>query len=217
MKSAVEEQQQAKEVPLMELLRKIPEDYRATIPFQWDENGAETGHHFIPVGKLAHKAAEELDRLRAERENGVLVPRDVAIHLETKSLEVGGKCHICERFTIGLPPLPSRARRKEMSDLSDKEIIEACARAMGMKPFLQCEHLPLGGFYNPLTDRAQAMELVIRLGMCIEPNGFPPVSWTLRGWMCTKRAWNTVTNKDLLRAICLCTAWVQLEKEKQRG
>jgi len=76
MKSAVEEQQQAKDVPLMELLRKIPEDYRATIPFQWDENGAETGHHFIPVGKLAHKAAEELDRLRVEREMGVLVPRE---------------------------------------------------------------------------------------------------------------------------------------------
>ena len=105
----------------------------------------------------------------------------------------------------------------QQAELTDQEIVAACARAMGMKPFLQCEHLPLGGFYNPLTDRAQAMELVIRLGMCIEPNGFPPVSWTLRGWMCTKRAWNTVTNKDLLRAICLCAARVQLEKEKGNG
>lgn len=50
------------------------------------------------IAEVAMSHAEELDRLRAEREKGVLVPRDVAIHLETMSLEVGGKCHICERF-----------------------------------------------------------------------------------------------------------------------
>ena len=112
-----------------------------------------------------------------------------------------------------------------MADLTDKEIVAACARAIGVQPHPMWnaakwptpDFFGTHGVFNPLTDRAQAMELVIRLGMCIEPNGFPPVSWTLRGWMCTKRAWNTVTNKDLLRAICLCAARVQLEKEKGNG
>ena len=41
------------EKPIEELLRGIPQDHRICIPFQWAEDGRETGHHYIPVGRQA--------------------------------------------------------------------------------------------------------------------------------------------------------------------
>ena len=52
---------QACEVPLVEQLRSIPIDYRTCVAIQWDENGAETGHRFIPVGFMMHRAADALE------------------------------------------------------------------------------------------------------------------------------------------------------------
>jgi hypothetical protein len=65
----------AYEVPLVERLLAIPKDYRAEIETQWAEDGAPTGHRFIPVGHLMHIASAELAasgetiaRLTAERD-----------------------------------------------------------------------------------------------------------------------------------------------------
>ena len=57
--------QQACEVPLVEQLRSIPKDYRTCRAIQWSDDGRETGHQFIPVGYMMHRAADEIDRLRA--------------------------------------------------------------------------------------------------------------------------------------------------------
>ena len=57
-------EQQACEVPLIELLRAVPADYRACIEIQWAEDGTPTGHRFIPVGVLSHRAADEIERQR---------------------------------------------------------------------------------------------------------------------------------------------------------
>jgi len=61
-------------VPLQELLRSIPSNHRVCIPFQWAEDGTETGHHFIPVGVYMHAAADRIANheaaLTAAREEG---------------------------------------------------------------------------------------------------------------------------------------------------
>ena len=56
--------QQACEVPLTEQLRSIPKDYRTCRAIQWSEDGRETGHQFIPVGFMMHRAADEIERLQ---------------------------------------------------------------------------------------------------------------------------------------------------------
>lgn len=50
---------QAYAVPLRELLRHVPKDHRL-----WIEYEDATGHRHIPVGRLCHDAADEIDRLR---------------------------------------------------------------------------------------------------------------------------------------------------------
>ena len=55
---------QACEVPLIEQLRSIPKEFRAVRPIQWAEDGRETGHQFIPVGHMMHRAADELEAVR---------------------------------------------------------------------------------------------------------------------------------------------------------
>lgn len=57
--------ERACEVPLVEQLRSIPKEYRTVRAIQWSEDGRETGHQFIPVGFIMHKAADEIDRLNA--------------------------------------------------------------------------------------------------------------------------------------------------------
>ena len=57
--------QQCCEVPLTEQLRSVPIDYRTCVAIQWAEDGTETGHQFIPVGFMMHRAADEIDRLSA--------------------------------------------------------------------------------------------------------------------------------------------------------
>lgn len=64
------DENQACEVPLVEQLRSIPEDYRTVRAIQWSEDGSETGHQFIPVGFMMHRAAAEIERLRAAAPEG---------------------------------------------------------------------------------------------------------------------------------------------------
>jgi hypothetical protein len=51
------------EVPLIELLKDIPSDYRADIECAWTEEGRCIGHHLMPVGHLMHKAADRISEL----------------------------------------------------------------------------------------------------------------------------------------------------------
>jgi hypothetical protein len=53
-----------KEVPLIEQLRSVPIELRVTLEIQWAEDGTATGHRFIPVGYMMHRAADELDGLQ---------------------------------------------------------------------------------------------------------------------------------------------------------
>ena len=54
------------EKPIEEMLRGIPQDHRICIPFQWAEDGRETGHHYIPVGRHVHQAADKITALRKQ-------------------------------------------------------------------------------------------------------------------------------------------------------
>ena len=66
-KLAEYKEHQACEVPLTELLRDIPKDFRVVLPCQWSDDGRETGYRFIPVGYLMHRAANELDAAAEDR------------------------------------------------------------------------------------------------------------------------------------------------------
>ena len=102
-----------------------------------------------------------------------------------------------------------------MTELSDKEIVAACARAIGVQPHPMWnaakwptpDFFGTHGVFNPLTDRAQAMELLIALR--IEPwwDGDDCIAEMAQGRVAVRDA-------DPLRAICLCAARVQIEKEK---
>ena len=58
------------EVPIVEKLRSVPKHYRTCVAIQWDDDGRETGHRFIPVGYMMHEAADEIERLQALVPNG---------------------------------------------------------------------------------------------------------------------------------------------------
>lgn len=49
-------------VPLTELLRKIPSAQR----LMWTEEDGLKATHYVPVGRYAHEAADEIERLRTE-------------------------------------------------------------------------------------------------------------------------------------------------------
>ena len=71
--------QQACEVPLVEQLRSIPKDYRTVRAIQWSDDGRETGHQFIPVGHMMHRAADEIERLKASASPGEAVERWIGV------------------------------------------------------------------------------------------------------------------------------------------
>ena len=52
----------AAQTPLPDLLRKVPAGERLTIEH------SPTSHSFIPIGRMAHEAAAEIERLRAEND-----------------------------------------------------------------------------------------------------------------------------------------------------
>ena len=98
--------------------------------------------------------------------------------------------------------------------LDDLTITRLCAEAMGF------------GFsgwvaeqWRPLVDKAQAMELVEKLKLSVVWTERQFDGWLVRGWYTgakTKMVLSEeVDNSDLLRAICLCVAKMQLAKEKR--
>ena len=78
------------EVPLIEQLRSVPKDYHTTRAIQWSENGTETGHHFIPVGFMMHRAADKLAALQqqvAELTAQSTTANKVAAEFQTRFLD----------------------------------------------------------------------------------------------------------------------------------
>jgi len=109
--------------------------------------------------------------------------------------------------------------------MTDIEMVRACARVMGIDtrdingyPYVACEHYlrdtsdEKGALkiYSPLTDKAQAMDLVTELRLFVKP-------WPLRGcdgWIVgDENETAEGRGETLLRAICECAANVQLAKE----
>lgn len=111
-----------------------------------------------------------------------------------------------------------------MAELTDQEIVAACARAIGVQPHPMWnaakwptpDFFGTHGVFNPLTDRAQAMELqwwMISQGWCVsaEFDDRLEVYKTQRSVFSANRV---DSEQAFRRAICLCAARVQIEKEK---
>jgi len=101
--------------------------------------------------------------------------------------------------------------------MTDLEIVKKCAEKMG---YVWCDsdfeyktavangYRPAAGSnYDPLHDDAQAMALVKKFGLIIEPDGvMPTTEWWVQVWVSDEIRWTGVANKDLNRAICECVA-----------
>ena len=108
--------------------------------------------------------------------------------------------------------------------MEDIDIVRKCAERMGytLEPYSKGIRLrgedgyvcmvigdsPIAKQYDPLHDRAQAMDLVIKFGLFIDPPDWQPVKgWNT--WQVNHYAGGKVTeirSEDLLRAICECVA-----------
>ena len=75
------------EVPLVEKLRSVAVKYRTVEPIQWDKDGRETGHRFIPVGYMMHEAADRVEQLEKQLK-AMTEERDCWI-ANAKNLQVG--------------------------------------------------------------------------------------------------------------------------------
>ncbi len=114
-----------------------------------------------------------------------------------------------------------------MAEMSDLEVVRLCAKATGYTldeyefgwrcrkdGNVHCivEKVPrISGIqrYHPLTNKAQALDLVITLRLCIAWE--EAQRWQVYRDTCFDPA-ATTADKDLLRAICLCAAKVQQAK-----
>ena len=74
--------QQPKQTPILDLLRDIPADARMV----YEVNP--THHQSIPVGVLAHQAADEIDRLRAERDDNAWWRKELADKLHDRETQI---------------------------------------------------------------------------------------------------------------------------------
>ena len=102
-----------------------------------------------------------------------------------------------------------------MRELSDLEITRLCGEAAGYKvvphpnrKFGGLMWLANGDNWNPLTDKAQMVELIEAFDMKIERLG------PFFGWQAINTVRGAVgVNSDLSRAVCLSAARGQLAKE----
>lgn len=97
--------------------------------------------------------------------------------------------------------------------MTDLEIVKKCAEKSGYVPMEDVDGVYIevndGHMvdYHPLTDGAQAMALVKKFGLIIEPDGvMPTTEWWVQVWVSDEIRWTGVANKDLNRAICECVA-----------
>lgn len=111
----------AREVPFDEQLRTVPKDFRATFAIQWAADGTETGHRFIPIGYMAHKAADTILALRKrvgelERENAAAINWNHSVRVckeHTTDIVDGEGCVVCDAER-------AEARVKELTEKNIK-------------------------------------------------------------------------------------------------
>lgn len=98
--------------------------------------------------------------------------------------------------------------RKSYADF-EQRMIQLCAEAMGQDKGDSVPPL----IYNPFTDRAQAMELVEKFSLQIEPDVTDSRKklWTVTCKAPYHPAIST-TSAELLRSITLCVAEMWIEK-----
>ncbi len=101
--------------------------------------------------------------------------------------------------------------------VTDIEMTNACAEAMGFSSIErkgdQVRDLSLGGqiipgIYWPLKDDAQAMTLIKKFGLLIDPDGYGEniKQWNVSMWDEERITWMHQENTDLNRAIVECVA-----------
>ncbi len=104
-----------------------------------------------------------------------------------------------------------------MSELTDLEIVRACAKAIGLReirhpiapvepPSIYVGNVHSGAFYNPLKHDEQAMALVKRFRL--QTDTLFDGTWTVEscGWDEERDETITVEDADLNRAICECVS-----------
>ncbi len=105
-----------------------------------------------------------------------------------------------------------------MAEMTNIEVVRLCAEAIGIPHQVSSNGTfvarmdsnthDFNGMYDPLTNKAQAMDLVIALGLSVNPIGeIDALEWEVE--FCSSAG---TLDKDLLRAICLCAARVQQAK-----
>ena len=102
--------------------------------------------------------------------------------------------------------------------MTDLEMTKLCAAAMGIAVrqieqdlWTDIDEIVL---YDPLHDKAQAMDLVILLGLTLERTDLREEGWEGYSWAVRSPGVGAVVavDADLLRAICLCAAYMQASK-----
>jgi hypothetical protein len=124
--------------------------------------------------------------------------------------------------------------KSEILEMTDLEMTKLCAEAMGIEyresttkygqPIKLMIPNPYGEgswTYDPLDadHDAQAMALVKRFGLIVEPYGVPltklsvPSKWFVQAWHNKSIQWMGVEDADLNRAIVECVAKMKLQSE----
>jgi len=114
--------------------------------------------------------------------------------------------------------------------MDDLTIVKRCAEAMGWQnvrvnvlampgihkhpPFVvsSATGTSVDELYDPLHDDAQAMALVKKFHLIVEPSGMTATSvWWVQAWHNDRMKWEGAENADLNRAICECIANLKSE------
>ena len=115
-----------------------------------------------------------------------------------------------------MPVVRKAQAGEEGARMTDIDMTKLCAEAIGMNP----ETFPQPGDdgfcfwnYDPLYNDAQAMALVKKLGLVIEPDGAWGVTWISQsGGKCAKTI-SVRHSPDLNRAIVECVAKMQAARK----
>ena len=88
--------EQAKQTPLVDLLRQVPADFRCEWESDWAEDGRCTGHSRGPVGRNCRDAAAEIERLNSQLDE--FIHKTTAQHLEIERLNASSPVSVDDRM-----------------------------------------------------------------------------------------------------------------------
>ena len=99
-------------VPLLELARRIPKDFRGEWEIQWHEDGTPSGHAMAPVGRYVHQLADRIEELEA-------------------TLSVGSE--ECQRFSDQVDYLGAEVERLQELTANDGKEIGSYREGTGLR------------------------------------------------------------------------------------